>query len=133
MTYKEKLRDPRWQRKCAEMKSMAGWACECCNRTDLNLQLHHKYYQSGAEPWDYPASAFLVLCEVCHEQTEDALFNLRQLFADYDFFHINNFVSEFYRAKAVAFSPLDPLNACAYSMGRMAEEMKAATQEVTCA
>jgi hypothetical protein len=31
------------------------------------LHVHHKYYQSGLYPWEYPDDALLTLCVVCHE------------------------------------------------------------------
>ncbi|MEJ8803423.1 hypothetical protein [Pontibacter sp. H249] len=31
------------------------------------LHVHHKYYQSGLAPWEYPDDALLTLCLVCHE------------------------------------------------------------------
>jgi Leu/Phe-tRNA-protein transferase len=30
------------------------------------LHVHHKYYESGKEPWDYDERALLTLCESCH-------------------------------------------------------------------
>jgi hypothetical protein len=30
------------------------------------LQLHHRYYQEGAMPWEYPDDAFIPLCWTCH-------------------------------------------------------------------
>ncbi|NDK54771.1 hypothetical protein [Pontibacter fetidus] len=32
------------------------------------LQVHHKYYQVGAMPWEYPDGALTTLCWYCHEE-----------------------------------------------------------------
>ncbi|MGX7688631.1 hypothetical protein ACWA1C_15810 [Flectobacillus roseus] len=32
-----------------------------------NLHVHHKYYQMGKLPWDYPDEALITLCWRCHE------------------------------------------------------------------
>jgi 5-methylcytosine-specific restriction endonuclease McrA len=32
-----------------------------------NLHVHHKYYQEGKLPWEYPDSALVTLCWKCHE------------------------------------------------------------------
>lgn len=32
-----------------------------------NLHVHHKYYQMGKLPWDYPNEALVTLCWSCHE------------------------------------------------------------------
>lgn len=32
-----------------------------------NLHIHHKYYQKGKLPWEYPDEALVTLCWSCHE------------------------------------------------------------------
>lgn len=36
-----------------------------------NLHVHHKYYQSGKMPWEYPNAALVTLCWVCHEELHE--------------------------------------------------------------
>ncbi len=38
--------------------------------TDLirGLNIHHKYYVQGREPWEYPNEALITLCEDCHHK-----------------------------------------------------------------
>jgi hypothetical protein len=67
MSYSEKLKSPQWQRKRLEIFGAAGWTCEQCGGEKKPLHVHHSYYQQGLEPWDYPADAYHVLCEECHE------------------------------------------------------------------
>jgi len=33
-----------------------------------SLHVHHKYYQEGLKPWEYPDSALITYCWVCHEK-----------------------------------------------------------------
>jgi len=68
MTYAEKLKDPRWQKKRLEVLERDEWMCQKCFDNESTLYIHHKYYEKGRDPWDYPMEAFLTLCESCHEQ-----------------------------------------------------------------
>jgi len=70
MTYMEKLRDPRWQKKRLEVLNRAGWKCQCCERTTESLQIHHLIYSKG-EPWEAPDENLECLCESCHEWRTD--------------------------------------------------------------
>lgn len=63
--YSEKLRDPRWQKRRLEIFERDKFTCQSCDRTDITLAVHHKYYKD-CEPWEYPNEALQTLCEVCH-------------------------------------------------------------------
>lgn len=34
------------------------------------LHVHHKYYEPGKKPWEYPDEALITLCESCHSDEE---------------------------------------------------------------
>ena len=70
MTYKEKLRDPRWQKKRLEIFSRDDWACCYCHRKDSTLQVHHLIY-AKRDPWDYPNHIYQTLCESCHSERQE--------------------------------------------------------------
>lgn len=70
-TYSEKLKDPRWQKKRLEILNRDEWECSNCCRTDVTLHVHHEYYVSGREPWDYPAESLTTLCKDCHHGEDD--------------------------------------------------------------
>jgi hypothetical protein len=70
MTYAEKLKDPRWQRRRLELLEAANWKCCECEAADKTLHVHHNFYRSRTQPWDYPAHAYRVLCEDCHSAAE---------------------------------------------------------------
>jgi 5-methylcytosine-specific restriction endonuclease McrA len=70
MTYKEKLRDPRWQKKRLEIFQRDDWACCTCHRKDSTLQVHHLIY-ARREPWEYPDQVYQTLCETCHAERQE--------------------------------------------------------------
>jgi len=71
MDYKEKLKDPRWQRKRLEIMQRDKFTCQICKATDNSLQVHHRHYLTGREPWDYTNELLITLCFVCHKKEED--------------------------------------------------------------
>lgn len=73
MSYAEKLKDPRWQRKRLEVMSYADFRCQVCGSKDNTLNVHHSYYENGKNPWDYPTGSLLCACEQCHEGIEGFL------------------------------------------------------------
>ncbi len=70
--YMTLLQDPRWQRKRLEVLNLDRWACSGCFKTNINLQVHHGYYEADMAPWEYPVDALFTLCDVCHERAEKA-------------------------------------------------------------
>lgn len=67
-TYWQKLQDPRWQKKRLEILNRDGFKCRVCGCEQRQLQVHHGYYISKRDPWNYPDSSLKTLCSVCHEQ-----------------------------------------------------------------
>ncbi len=64
MTYAEKLKDPRWQRKRLEILSRDNFSCTCCGDIKSTLNVHHFKYKG--EPWEVDNSLLITFCEVCH-------------------------------------------------------------------
>lgn len=104
MTYHEKLKDPRWQRKRLEVLNRDSFTCQNpeCRSTTKTLHIHHKRYFYGMEPWDYPNDLLITLCFDCHELEESckgARFDLitmlcQQGFMNNDFQDLFNIISE---------------------------------------
>lgn len=65
-TYKEKLRDPRWQKKRLLAMERENFRCSRCGSEDSTLHVHHIKYIFGRDPWDYPFENLITLCEKCH-------------------------------------------------------------------
>jgi 5-methylcytosine-specific restriction endonuclease McrA len=64
--YAEFLRDVCWQKKRLIIMSRDKWSCVQCGWNEGTLHVHHKYYIPEKKPWEYPNSALITLCEVCH-------------------------------------------------------------------
>ncbi len=78
MTYKEKFKDPRWQKKRLKILERDDWTCQCCGDKESTLHVHHRYYKTGLDPWDYPDISLITLCEECHEEESLLRPNLEQ-------------------------------------------------------
>lgn len=68
MTYAEKLKDPRWQKKRLEIMERDEWTCQICGSKEKTMHTHHLIYIKGKEPWDYKDIALQCLCEECNEK-----------------------------------------------------------------
>jgi hypothetical protein len=68
MTYQEKLKDPRWQKKRLEILERDGWCCTNCGSDKSTLHVHHNVYVKNKEPWDYDNNLLQSLCEGCHKE-----------------------------------------------------------------
>jgi 5-methylcytosine-specific restriction endonuclease McrA len=70
MTYSEKLRDPRWQKKRLLILDRDGWKCFSCGDSTRNLQVRHVVYRR-MDPWEYPDSLLQTLCDACHKERQE--------------------------------------------------------------
>ena len=71
MTYQEKLKDPRWQKKRLEILKRDDFCCQRCSDPENTLHIHHRYYEK-CDPWEYPDKALITMCEECHEAEKEA-------------------------------------------------------------
>lgn len=76
-TYWEKLQDPRWQKKRLEVYEAAGFECARCGNKENTLNVHHKEYLKGHEPWEYDLEQLVCLCKDCHELMHDSNYALK--------------------------------------------------------
>jgi hypothetical protein len=75
MTYAEKLKDPRWQRKRLEILERDDFTCQLCNDKTSTLHIHHHEYSHN--PWDIENEKLITYCEHCHyfiEYTKSMVF-----------------------------------------------------------
>lgn len=82
MTYAEKLKDPRWQKKRLEIMQRDDFTCQVCKDNSTTLHIHHKFYIYGNDPWDYEDNCFLTLCADCHESEEMQIKEYSKLLID---------------------------------------------------
>jgi hypothetical protein len=81
-TYYEKLKDPRWQKKRLEVMQHNDFCCEVCGDSESTLNVHHKEYFKGQEPWDYYIEQLSCLCETCHE-SQHSTYDLLKVVCSY--------------------------------------------------
>ena len=79
ITYAEKLKDPRWQKKRLEIFQRDKFRCMECFSDEKSLQVHHIAYK-GKEPWDTPNKLLITYCYECHQKEEDKLKALGEKF-----------------------------------------------------
>ena len=72
LTYAEKLLDPRWQQKRLRVLERDKFTCQLCNDAETTLHIHHFFYISGYEPWDYKDEDLITYCKHCHSLVEFA-------------------------------------------------------------
>jgi hypothetical protein len=70
MTYAEKLKHPKWQRRRLEVLERDGFKCRDCGESEKQLHVHHCHYEKG-EPWDTSLRFLQTLCEDCHTRRGD--------------------------------------------------------------
>lgn len=69
MTYAEKLKHPKWQKRRLEVLSRDGFACQLCKDKETELHVHHKKY--AGEPWGAADDDLITYCKVCHYIIEE--------------------------------------------------------------
>lgn len=89
ITYAERLKDPRWQRKRLERLQIAEFRCESCEDETKTLHVHHKFYRKGAMPWEYTDQELEVLCEDCHEAIHQLRSRLNAAIAQLDDYDVH--------------------------------------------
>lgn len=72
MTYAQRLKDPRWQKKRLELLNKAHWTCEECKAVEPadGLQIYHVFYMLGKLPWEHDDRIMMVLCDGCHKRRQ---------------------------------------------------------------
>ena len=68
-SYRDKLKDPRWQKKRLKIMERDKFSCVYCGDGKTTLHVHHKKYVG--EPWDCPDNLLETLCEDCHSFTHE--------------------------------------------------------------
>lgn len=71
LSYYDYFKHPEWQKKRLKIMELANFECESCGAKDITLHVHHKYYEKGRKPWEYPDESLHCLCEDCHKEIQD--------------------------------------------------------------
>lgn len=100
--YAQKLRDPRWQKMRLKVMERDEFTCQHCFDTESTLNVHHKDYERGKDPWDYPEDWLETLCENCHQEEtefrageEKSLLNILRV-KGYSFSELNEILTAFH-------------------------------------
>jgi len=70
-TYYEKLQHPLWQQRRLKIMQNAEFKCQSCGSADKQLNVHHLYYITNRDPWQYPDWALKCLCKDCHSSAHN--------------------------------------------------------------
>lgn len=66
--YHRALRSRKWANVRREVMKRDEWMCTACG-SKKQLCVHHTfYYGEYTEPYDYPRSSLITLCEKCHNE-----------------------------------------------------------------
>jgi 5-methylcytosine-specific restriction endonuclease McrA len=65
-SYRQQLKDPRWQKRRLQIFERDGWQCQECGAISDELHVHHRWYVAGKAPWEVPGQALVTLCKGCH-------------------------------------------------------------------
>lgn len=68
MTYAEKLKNPKWQKRRLQILERDNWECRLCGDNKNTLHVHHLKY--SGEPWDAPGEYLITYCDICHSLVE---------------------------------------------------------------
>ncbi len=80
--YSERLRDPRWQKKRLEIMQRDEFTCQKCMDSESTMNVHHCFYETNAQPWDYPNDSLITLCEECHLLETESCYTAKKTFAE---------------------------------------------------
>lgn len=69
--YLASFKRPEWQKRRLEIMERDSWACKLCGDTQVTLNVHHKWYEFGKLPWEYPDECLETLCDHCHEMEHE--------------------------------------------------------------
>ncbi len=105
-TYSEKLSDPRWQRRRTEIYARDGWRCVWCKDGTTNLQVDHKRYIKGREPWESPDSDLQTLCKTCHARVTELRRRVSDLLGEFNVYELPAVVAMIERMTGG--SPVEP-------------------------
>jgi hypothetical protein len=69
---------PEWEERRQQLFRVRQKKCEHCKRTWI-IQVHHRYYFSTCDGWDYKDEALSVLCKICHSLVHGYVGDARRL------------------------------------------------------
>lgn len=74
--YRELLGRDEWKKFSKGIREQRNF-CEACKRGNVELNVHHFFYDASRLPWEYNSDEVTVLCRSCHEQIHECLQQFR--------------------------------------------------------
>lgn len=84
ISYSDRLKDPRWQRKRLEVMERDEFCCQMCGDSKSTLHVHHKRYVNGRQPWEYELAELATVCETCHDDAHEVMDASQKVMATLD-------------------------------------------------
>jgi phage terminase large subunit GpA-like protein len=81
MTYSDKLKSPKWQKKRLQVMKRDKFRCKMCGDENTTLNVHHLKYSN--DPVDTELVDLITVCEHCHELIESSKKNKENIIAVY--------------------------------------------------
>lgn len=88
ISYSDKLKDPRWQRKRLEVFSRDNFTCTKCGDDKNTLHVHHLKYSGN--PWDVSNESLITTCQRCHSLIEYLTFLCKEMGFDVEIISIEH-------------------------------------------
>jgi 5-methylcytosine-specific restriction endonuclease McrA len=92
MTYSEQLKHPLWQKKRLEILSRDNFRCTSCDTNEVQLNVHHGYYDKLLKLWEYDNKTLHTFCLPCHAEAHVSLDILKEKLALLDINSIDNLI-----------------------------------------
>ena len=81
LDWKEQYQHPHWQRKKHAILNRDDYSCRICGETEVQLDVHHLYYEKDGHIWDVDDDGLVTLCKNCHKKIHDGLSKLSGIIA----------------------------------------------------
>jgi hypothetical protein len=73
--YSSLLQRVEWLIRRDQILRRYGAYCHNCGKLGVDYQIHHKYYVTGLDPWEYQDDALVAYCPECHRTIHKQLLN----------------------------------------------------------
>lgn len=77
--YRSQLSAPQWEEFRRAYVARHGSYCRSCNRSGVEVQLHHIVYDRDKTLWEHDDQDLALLCRECHERWHNLTKSLRRL------------------------------------------------------
>ena len=76
-SYQEQINSDQWRSFARDIRRTRPF-CETCRRADVQLEVHHLFYEFERKLWEYEPGEVMVLCRECHQSITAELKSFRK-------------------------------------------------------